>query len=188
VTVSAGATDLVADDEGDAQLRSGDPAPGYLDQLGASVTAADERNLRFVDDLAAPLPPDAPLPKGEAAIGWSFCLDTDPDQAAVGFPMETVRPCEFVLRVRWDGRRLQGFFIDRRPLIEGRYSQIQTLEPTWRKSSMELVIPLEKLGYPERFAWAISTGEFESLNSDAVYQVDELPEGGMSTPAIWRSE
>jgi hypothetical protein len=188
MTRSVGATDLVADNEGDAQLRSGDPAPGYLDQLGASVAAADERTLRFVDDLAAPLPPKPSLPKGDAAIGWSFCLDTDPAHAAVGFPMESVRPCEFVLRVRWDGRRLQGFLIDRRPLIEGRYSQIQTVEPTWRKSSMELLIPLEKLGYPERFEWSISTEEFESLSSDAVYHVDDLPDGGISAPETWRLE
>jgi hypothetical protein len=179
--------DLV-DDAGDARLRTGDLAPGYLDQLGATVTPADERTLRFVDHLAAPLPSDPPLPEGDAAIGWSFCLDTDPDYAGVGFPMGSVRPCEFVLRVRWDGRKVLGFFIDRRPLMEGRYSLIQTIQATWRKRSMELVIPIEKLGYPERFEWSVSTEEFESLSHEAVYHVDELPEGGNSAPATWRSE
>jgi hypothetical protein len=183
------ATGRVADVKGDARLRSGDAAPGYLDQVGGTVTAADETTLRFVADLAAPLPSEPELPKDDGAIGWSFCLDTDSDSATVGFPsFESVSPCEFVLRVAWDGRSLQGFFIDRRPLTEGRYSQVQRIQPMWRRSSIELQIPLEELGYPARFDWAITTEEFESLNRDAVHHVDNLPEGGISAPATWRSE
>lgn len=188
VTRSIGATEPVTDERADAFLRSGDAAPGYLDQVSGTVTAANERTLRFVDHLAAALAPGPELPKGDAAIGWSFCLDTNPGQAPIGFPMESVRPCEFVLRVRWDGRDLQGLLIDRRPLMEGRYSQIQTVQPRWRKRSMELLIPLENLGNPERFDWSVSTEEFRSLSSDVVYHVDELPEGGVSAPATWRSE
>lgn len=191
VTREVSTTDLL-DDAGDARLRSGDPAPGYLDQLGATVTPADERTLRFVDHLAAPLPSDAPVPKGDASIGWSFCLDTDPDYAGVGFPMDSVRPCEFVLRVRWDGRKLESFLIDRRPLMEGRWSRFYSVQTTWRKSSMELLIPLEDLGSPKRFEWSVSTEEFTedfSLpTSDAVYHVDELPEGANARPATWRAE
>jgi hypothetical protein len=186
VTRHVSTTDLV-DDAGDARLRSGDPAPGYLDQLGAIVTPVDERTLRFVDHLAAPLPSNAPVPKGDASIGWSFCLDTDPDYAGVGFPMDNVRPCEFVLRARWDGRKLQGSLIDRRPLLEGRWSLFHSVQPTWRKSSMELLIPIEDLGSPKRFEWSISTEELSSRSNDAVYHVDELPEGANARPATWRS-
>lgn len=188
VPSSGRATDLVADEEGDAHLRSGDAAPGYLDQVGGTVIPADEGTLRFVADLAAPVPSDPELPKGDGAIGWSFCLDTDPDVAAVGFPsFESVSPCEFVLRVAWTGRNLRGFFIDRRPLMEARYSQVQNVQPTLRNTSIELLIPLEQLGYPRRFEWSITTEEFESLNRDAVHHVDELPEGGTSAPATWSS-
>jgi hypothetical protein len=185
-------------DEGDARLRSGDAAPGYLDLVGARVTAADAESLRFVEDVAAPLPSNSRPPKGDAAIGWSFCLDTDPTSAGVGYPMKGVQPCEFVLRVIWNGKRLRGFFIDRRPLIGGGYSFIEMVEPTWLPRSMQVVIPLEMLGYPERFEWSASTEEVvrerpgrsldQSLRSEAIYVVDELPEGGISAPATWRAE
>lgn len=179
----------VTDGEGDAHLRSGDAAPGYLDPIGGNVVPADERTLRFVVDLAAPLPSDPALPKGDGAIGWSFCLDTDPDVDAVGFPsFESVSPCEFVLRVAWDGRKLRGFFIDRRPLMEARYSQVLHVQPIVSSSSIELEMSLEQLGYPTRFGWSITTEEFVSLNRDAVHHVDELPEGGPSAPARWSSK
>jgi hypothetical protein len=188
-TPRAGALDLVADRKGDAHLRSGDAAPGYLDQVGGAVTAADEGTLRFVADLAAPLPSEPKLPKGDGAIGWSFCLDTDEGVATVGFPsFDSASPCEFVLRVAWDGKDLQALFIDRRPLTEGRYSQLQRVQPTWRRTRLELLIPLEEIGYPTRFDWSISTEEFESLNRDAVHHVDELPDGGVRSPATWRSK
>jgi hypothetical protein len=183
------AIDWVADEEGDAYLRSGDAAPGYLDHVAGAVIAADEDTLRFVDDLAAPLPSEFELPKGDGAIGWSFCLDTDPHSAAVGFPsFKSMSPCEFVLRIAWNGQNLRVFFIDRRPLMEGRYSKIQMVQATLRKSSIELLIPLEELGYPRRFDWSISTDEFKSLNHDASHHVDNLPKGGTRVPATWQSE
>jgi hypothetical protein len=188
VPETGGRTDLVEDEKGDAHLRSGDAAPGYLDQVGGAVTPADEETLRFVAELASPVPFEPELPNGDNAIGWSFCLDMDPDSATVGFPsLESISPCEFVLRVAWDGRNLQGFFIDRRPLMEARYSQIERVRPTLRKSSIELLIPLEKLGYPTRFDWSTATEEFESLALDAIHQIDELPDSGASAPETWRS-
>jgi hypothetical protein len=194
---STGATDRAGADD-NARLRSGDAAPGYLDLVGARVSAGDAENLRFVEELAAPLPANAQPPKGDAAIGWSFCLDTDAVSAPVGYPMTGVRRCEFVLRVLWNGKKLRGFLIDRRPLIEGRYSVIEKVEPTWVGTrSMQVVIPLEMLGSPERFDWWASTEEVgrerpgtsldEALRSDTIHVVDAAPEGGLSAPATWQA-
>ena len=180
-------TGAVGDDRGDAYMRSGEPAPGYLDQVEGIVTTEDEATLRFVDELAEPLPAEPGLPEGDEALGWSFCVDTDPGVSPVGFPMRAAMPCEFIVHIRWDGDELRAMLIDRRPLVDDRDARVEDVPVTPGDSSVEAVVPIQSLDNPKRFGWSMFTEELGALGTNRVYHIDETPEGGVGDPETWRS-
>jgi hypothetical protein len=186
--VEPSTSDPGSDDTGDAFMQSGEPAPGYLDEVHGSVTMQPSGTIEFVNTLAAPVPSNPELPEEDEALGWSFCIDTKPRVAAQGFPIASAMPCEFLVHARWDGEQLLGLLIDRRPLTAGRRALTTPLEPAVAGNSIRLEVSDSSLGSPRRFRWSMFTEELGPFGTDVFFHVDEVPEGGVSAPIEWRAE
>ena len=167
---------------------AGEPAPGYLDAVGGEVTKASDGTFTFVETLATALPDKPKLPAGDAALGWSVCVDVDPTVAPVGFPMTIAMPCEFIVHTRWDGRRLAGLLIDRRPLAAGGSAKTTPFDPIVDGTSVRMEVSEGALGDPASFRWSMFTEELGPLGTDQVVQVDAVPDGGVGDPAAWPSD
>jgi hypothetical protein len=178
----------IADAAGDAAMENFDPPPGYLDALSGSVTTLTDGTFVFTVALAAPIPENPVLPAGDVALGWSFCVDTDPSTAAPGFPMATSpMPCEFIVHTRWNGSKLSGLLIDRRPLADGKKARTIQIDPVLDGSSIRESIPSVRLGDPSTFSWSMFTEELGAFGTDVAYHVDSVPDGGIDAPATWPS-
>jgi hypothetical protein len=184
-TASSGS---VADAAGDAVMENFDPAPGYLDALSGTVTTQPEGAFVFTETLSAPVPETPVLPKGDVALGWSFCVDTDPNTAVAGFPLATIpMPCEFIVHTRWDGSTLSGLLIDRRPLVDGKKARTIQIDPVLGASSISESVSSTRLGDPSTFSWSMFTEQLGAFGTDIVYHVDSVPDGGVDTPVTWPS-
>jgi hypothetical protein len=183
-------TSARSDPAGDAVMKDGTAAPGYLDVLRAEISRLSDGTFTFTATLAEPVPAEPPVPKGYVAIGWSFCIDTDRAIWAKGFPFthSSPMPCELIMHTRWDGSKLSGLLIDRRPLQDGGKALQIPLEPVVQGSSLELSATASQLGDPPRFRWATYAEELGEYGTDTEYGVDAVPHGGIfSHPATWPS-
>ena len=170
----------------DAFMESGDVAPGYLDLVRGEVTTGADGTLSFVQTLAEQIPEDPPLPAADAALGWSSCLDTDPSSTPTGFPFATISaPCEFIVHTRWDGNRLSGLLIDRRPLEDGRSARKVPIEPVLEGAAIRTTVPTASLGEPTTFAWSMFAEELGPFGTDIFFHVDSAPDDGVDDPIIW---
>ena len=172
-----------ADPAGDAFTIDGS-SPGYLDMTRAAVSRTGG-HFTFTEALVAPVPPTPTLPAGDEALGWSVCVDLT-GTAAVGFPMATVpMPCEFIVHTRWDGTKLAGLLIDRRPLARGHAALTTSFEPVVAGTELRMVIPARSLGEPKSFAFSMFTEELGPLGTDIARHVDEAPDGGPRETFEW---
>jgi hypothetical protein len=170
-------------------MAGGAAAPGYLDMLGAEITRQNG-DFTFTVTLAKPVPAEPPVPKGYVAIGWSFCVDTDRAVSARGFPFppSSPMPCELIMHARWDGSKLSGLLIDRRPLQDGGDALLVSLDPVLEESSLALSASANQLGDPPTFRWATYSEELGEYGTHTVRAVDAVPRGGIfSHPATWPS-
>ena len=179
------ADDRAVDVAGDAVLQSGQAAAGYLDEIRGTVELDANGTMWFVDELAAALPARPALPATDAALGWSFCVDTDPMVDPVGFPMTGAMPCEFIVHTRWNGKRLSGLFIDRRPLDGGGNARMIPFKPMLEGNSIRMGVAFASLNSPGTFHWSMFSEELGPLGTDIAYHVDEVPDSGISSPILW---
>jgi hypothetical protein len=178
--------DLGADPTGDAVMLSGEAAPAYLDAVLGEITVGSDGALSFVETLAGPVPSEPALPEGDAALGWSFCIDTDPSSAPAGFPLATAaNPCEFIVHTRWEGAKLFGLLIDRRPLLEDRSARKLPFDPVLEGDAIRMTVPAASLDDPTAFEWSMFTEELGPFGTDIGYHVDEVPEWGTDVPIPW---
>ena len=176
----------VADDAGDALLHTMEVAPGYLDAVGGSVEVSEDGTFVFSSELAAPMPERPQVPPPFEALGWSFCVDTDPKVAAVGFPLRSIpMPCEFIVHTRWDGSELSGLLIDRRPLADGGDAKQIPMDPVLEGSAVRELVAAGRIGDPSTFEWSMFTEELGPLGTDKENQVDMVPDGGIDSPVTW---
>jgi hypothetical protein len=183
----ASTTNAPGDDPADdAVMQSGDAAPGYLDAVSGEVTIGSGGTIAFVETLGSPVPARPALPEGDEALGWSVCVDSEPTEAPVGFPFATIpAPCEFIVHARWDGKRLTGLLIDRRPLLEDRRPRKIPFEPILEGDAIRMTVSLSSLDEPTSFAWSMFTEELGPLGTDVFYHVDNVPDAGIDDPISW---
>lgn len=183
---TAAQPDSVSDLPGDAVMASTDPAPGYLDLLGAGVVRQDDGAFVLSMALAEPVPHAPKVQDPYVALGWSFCLDTDPDTAAPGFPLATIpMPCEFIVHTRWNGSKISGVLIDRRPLVGGGDAETFTMDPAIDDAGIIVTVPSAQLDDPSSFSWSAFTEELGPFGTDLVSHADAVPDGGIDDPVAW---